>query len=135
MSLDTGKVAQVPVVKGTTPGTPIFTRSGDTVLYVAYENGSTRLGLKFVSSLELALAVLFCFCFTIHSLAACSLQCYNRPCKLYAIRVASLIKHLHKEDGSISLAETIEESSCCLTPDDRVSLAPRISPCGNKLVW
>ncbi len=134
MNLDTGKVVQVPVVKGTTPDTPIFTRSGDTVLYVAYEYGPTRLGMIFVSLLELALAVSF-FCFITYSLASCFLQCYNRPCKLYAIRVASLVEHLHREGGSISSAETIEESSCCLTPDDRVSLSPRISPCGNKLVW
>ncbi len=72
MNLDTGKVVQVPVAKETTPDTPIFTKSGDTVLYVAYENQPTRLGMKFVSLLELALAVSF-FCLITYSLTSCSL--------------------------------------------------------------
>ncbi len=49
MDLNTGKVVEVPVGKGITPSSPIFSRSGDIVLYTAYECGAVRLGIAYVS--------------------------------------------------------------------------------------
>ncbi len=49
MDLDTGKVIEVPVGKGIAPASPVFSRSGDTVLYVAYECEPVRSGIAFVS--------------------------------------------------------------------------------------
>ncbi len=49
VGLATGKVIKVPIGKGITPASPVFIRSGDAVLYEAYEPKPVRSGINFVS--------------------------------------------------------------------------------------
>lgn len=123
----TGDIEEITGVgSDLTPGQPRFSKDGEHVVYVAWEDKPRKLGM---------------------------IYCYQRPCNLYSVRVSDMFARLKKnaaggssggdeiavppaEKGSAVLEEKGSgQEHVCLCPSWKLARDPRFSPSGDRLVW
>eukprot|EP00612_Vaucheria_litorea_P001100 CAMPEP_0171459608 /NCGR_PEP_ID=MMETSP0945-20130129/4823_1 /TAXON_ID=109269 /ORGANISM="Vaucheria litorea, Strain CCMP2940" /LENGTH=742 /DNA_ID=CAMNT_0011985659 /DNA_START=140 /DNA_END=2364 /DNA_ORIENTATION=- len=108
VNFENHKVAEVPNIDPSLcPGQPQWAKQGTYIVYTAWKTLPRKLGI---------------------------IYCYQRSCGLFSANVSLLALELSINTSSEKIGK-IEIEHKAMTQNDILALFPRISKCGEKLVW